>query len=148
MRLSRDKIEIDLRDMGINKINEGFPVFTSEIDLLDRTFDTQAKGLGARTWELGGEYSRDNQKGREGWENILNLRKQKDVDLIKMVLAEFVLVNIPADPTNLESISGIVEEAEKVADVYFTGSPRREWVELLNGRPQVYRWRFRLLEAS
>ena len=140
MQIATGNSSIDLRDMGLSTVNEGFPVRTGEMGLLDGTFYSEDKGFSARTWELGGEYRWNDPIAPALWTQLLALRNEEDSKKRKLSLSEFQIVAVEGAASR--------EQIIKVADVYLTGSPRRDWVELLNGRPRIYRWRFRLLEAS
>lgn len=123
-------IGVDFRDLGLNKITEELPVRTGELALLNGDAVVQAKGRGARVWDLGGEYAASSSAASQGWAQIIawrNLLEQK-----KLLLSQYI--GSPINPS-------------RIADVYIDGSPRREWIELINGSPRVYRWRLRLKEA-
>ena len=140
MQLATANTSIDLRDMGLDQVGEGFPVRTGELELLDGGFFSEDKGYGARTWELGGEYRWNDPVAISLWTLLMGFRNEKQGVKRRLSLSEYQIISIDGATPR--------EQAIKIADVFITGSPRRDWIELMNGRPRLYRWRLRLLEAS
>ncbi len=96
--------------------------------LLDGSFATGGLGAGGRTWELGGEHTPDNTTGGRLWELLQSAASERRSMTLSLPLPDGTVA--------------------KIMDVYVTGQPRREWVELMNGAPVTMRWRLRLVEAS
>ena len=134
MRLtSENGASIDLRRLGIDQVAETTPVRTGELPLLSEKtpFYTEARGVGARVWELGGHYRAGLSHADAAWDALETQWRTRT----KLTLARYIK-------------QGLTVSAVIVADVYITGTPRREWIELIDGVPRTYRWRLRLLEAS
>ena len=127
MRLRIGGTSLDTREWGLNTITLTDNVRTGELPLTDGTFYTQALGVSARQFEIGGEFQADNAVALAGWTQILAWAQDQE----QVEVAQY-----------LGGTPGVLGR------FYITGQPRINYVELLNGEPVAYRWRLRLISAS
>ena len=136
MRLSRGSVSLDLRLLGLDRVSEQQAVRVGEMQLLDRSYVLQDKGLGPRSWEVAGAYRQADARAVAAWSQLMVLKNEPNPENRRLVLSQFV-----------RGPDALIERTERLGQVYITGTPRRSWVELVNGIPRTYRWQLKLVEA-